>query len=489
MSGQLKYTLSDRRKHWVKRTHPGLLNLVKLLKKIPFEDYSYEGSCLVSFDRVNENKIRFMDEDNKTHQPDVVQSINIKIKPSKEKPYLLLGGICYNILHDQYKSTNINNFLDDTGDIDVRIYYHSSIEIQKTTEIEQFLKSYDHKNEEEEEEKNISTFINCVSRTDEVLNPYIKHYAHWLLDHIQTYVTEDRLQKLFPNCKPIYASDIQTYLKKNSEPQYLTEEKGYKEININDFGYLLCFTDDTSLRIQLILNSGMTIDHALEFIFLLPSTNNLNSIFSLNDEDFYQPHTINTKNMFNVNGYQIQTVSNLIMSNIQAYTERVHLIDNPESSHKAINHMARMIYLFVLVKRNSKDKSLRIDSIIIAIRDWLKDVVKEEKKIIFYRIDKKGTYKKNNIEIGVLLTAFQSILKPKYFMENSDIYSQIKIGSEHEKEAFRKLMTLVNGNRFYKQKSASSNSSSRKNTASRKKRAPLRSQSTIRKTKKHTQSI
>ena len=151
--------------------------------------------------------------------------------------------------------------------------------------------------------------------------------------------------------------------------------------------------------------------------------------------------------------------------------------------------MARIIYLFVLVKRNPKDKSLWTPSIIVRIRYWLEDFIKEGKMLTFYRINNKGTYYKINIKIGVLLTAFQSILRPIYFAEIDNIYSQIKIGSEHEKEAFRKLMTLVNGNRFYKKKSASNNISSRKNTSSRKKRAPLRSQSAIRKTKKYTQSI
>lgn len=460
MSGSLKYTLSKKRKHWVAMLHPGLLKLVKIIKTIPFDEYSYDGECLVSFDKNDENKI------NTVH-------IEIKKENAKLKPYMLFGGICYNILHEKYTSTNINNFLDYTGDIDVRVYYHPSIQLKITSEITEFLQNH---TEEEEE-----STINCVSRTEQALNPYIKHYVHWLLGHIQTFLTKDKIKALFPKCKTIQASDIHKYLKRNSESQYLKEEMGFEEINIDNLAYLLCFMDDSSIRIQLILSCGMAIDHALEFIFVLPSTGPISSIFTVNEYETMLNNDIKSSDILEINAYQIQSTYKLMSSNIDAYTERVELVDNDAHSHKAINHMARMIYLLVLAKRNPKE--ILSSNLILPIRGWLETIIKKKKSIIFYAIDKKGAYQKTTIEIGELLTAFQSILKPKQFIQHDSIYKQIKVGKSFEEDAFRSLMTLVNGNRFNKQKSMST--SKRSKTTTRKKRTLLRKLST-RKTKKQT---
>ena len=90
MSASLKYTLSKKRKKWVQMVHPGLLELVNILQDIPWNEYYYEGSSLVEF------------SGNSTAQ----KTVQMKAK-TPTYPYMLFGGICYNILHKEYKGTNM----------------------------------------------------------------------------------------------------------------------------------------------------------------------------------------------------------------------------------------------------------------------------------------------------------------------------------------------------------------------------------------------
>ena len=39
------------------------------------------------------------------------------------------------------------------------------------------------------------------------------------------------------------------------------------------------------------------------------------------------------------------------------------------------------------------------------------------------------------------------------FIQIDEVYNEIKRGKKHEEEAFKNLMTIVNGNRFFKQQS------------------------------------
>ena len=423
MSAPLKYTLSGKRKKWVQTVQPGLLELVNILKDIPWNDYNYEGSSLVEFS-------------GKTKSEKIIQ---LKAK-APTYPYMLMGGICYNLLHEEYKSANINNFLDYTGDIDVQLYC-PKIEVQHTPEIDAFL----HENETED----AGNKIDSISKSDEAINDLVKHYMHWLFAELEKITTEDYINRHFPKAKPIKESEIADYLVENADSVLLSHAFGFRKTNIADKAYLLCFVDDSTIRVQLIMSCGVRLDHALEFIFLLPETTSaLYSFDEFQSIDYFPK--INKRDVLNINGFTLQNIDRLMLSNAEAYLERVKFVDNEEYAHKAMNHTARIIYLLVLSKRNKKNF---LSSVVHGVKYWIQEIHKRKESIVFYYITTSGNYQKKNIDISEFLTAFQSVLKPIIA-----VYDGIKVGKTHEEEAFKKLMTTVNGNRFFKTRRNSRNS-------------------------------
>ena len=419
----LKYTLSLERKKWIEVVQPGLLELVKILKSIQWNDYSYEGSSLVEFAGKSKKE----------------KTIQLKGTIS-EIPYKLFGGICYNILHDEYKTININNFLDFTGDIDVHLYC-PTIEIQKTEEMEDFFKN----NENERD----GGLIKCISKTKNSINDLVKHYMHWVFSQVEDIVTEKFIDTHFPNHKEIKESELSGYLKKNAEVDSLSPSFGFRKTNIGNKAYLLCFIDDSTVRVQLIMSSGLSLEHALEFIFRLPSND---SMYGYDGEDMHYAPTISKSGILNVNDFIIETPQTLMMSNASAYLERVNYVDDKRYSHKAINHTARILYLLVISKFYKK----KFPSLISGVKYWIEDIKKKNDNIVFYYITSKGKYEKKEIEISEFLIAFQSVLPPMQFIriDNGSVYDEIKRGKKHEEEAFKNLMTIVNGNRFFKRQGA-----------------------------------
>lgn len=458
MSVSLKYTLSRKRKKWVQMVHPGLLELVNILQDIPWNEYYYEGSSLVEF------------SGNSTVQ----KTVQLKAK-TPTYPYMLFGGICYNILHKEYKGTNINNFLDYTGDIDVHLYC-PEVEIQNTPEIEDFLKE----NETEDTENK----INSISKSDESINDMVKHYMHWLFAELEQIITEDYIYQHFPKSKSIEESEISVYLRENADTNSLTPEFGFRKTNIADKAYLLCFIDNSTIRIQLIMSCGVRLDHALEFIFVLPE--NTNTLYSYDGTETNYFPKITNSNILKIDGFTIQNPSKLMLSNVEAYLERVKYVDNEEYAHKAMNHAARIIYLLVLSKRNKKKFLM---TLVHGAKLWIHEIYKQKEPIVFYRISTKGKYQKIEIEISEFLTAFQSVLRPVQFIQMTDIYDKIKVGKIHEENAFKNLMTIVNGNRFFNKPRSSKNKNKNSVGSTKSKRSLARTKSSNSTRKRSTQSL
>ena len=442
-----KYTLSLERKKWIEVVQPGLLELVKILKSIQWNDYSYEGSSLVEF--VGKSK-----EENTIHLEATISEV----------PYKLFGGICYNILHDEYKAININNFLDFTGDIDVHLYC-PTVEIQKTKEMEDFFKN----NENEPD----GGMIKCISKTDEGINDLVKHYMHWVFYQVEKMVSETFIDNHFPNHKEITESEISGYLRKNADVDLLTPAFGFRKANIANKAYLLCFVDDSTVRVQLIMSSGLSLEHALEFIFRLPSDR---AVYTDSGIDMEYSPKISKGSTLDVNGFIIEDPQTLMISNAKAYLDRVNYVNDKRYSHKAINHTARILYLLVISKVYKK----QFPSLISGVKYWIEDIKKRNENIIFYYITPKGEYQKKEIEISEFLIAFQSVLPPMQFIriDKGSVYDEIqdKINEKLEKgrkrreektpkqlkeetklaakkleeEAFKHVMTIVNGNRFFK---------------------------------------
>ena len=218
--------------------------------------------------------------------------------------------------------------MDFTGDIDVHLYC-PTVEIQKTKEMEDFFK-----NNENQPDVPDGGLIKCISKTNEGINDLAKNYMHWVFSQVENIVTEKFIDTHFPNHKKIKEIELSGYLKKNADVNSLSPAFGFRKINIANKAYLLCFIDDSTIRVQLIMSSGLSLEHALEFIFLLPKDED--SMYIYDGEDMEYVKTIFKSDILKVNDFIIENPQKQMMSNAKAYLERVNFVDDKRKSETFI---------------------------------------------------------------------------------------------------------------------------------------------------------
>ena len=130
------------------------------------------------------------------------------------------------------------------------------------------------------------------------------------------------------------------------------------------------------------------------------------------------------------------------------YKGRVTVDGRHYSSGEHAFHGSKYIEISKVLSKRNKKKFL--SSLVNGVKYWIQEIHKRKESIVFYYITTSGKYQKKNIDISEFLTAFQSVLNPIQFIGITDVYDGIKVGKTHEEEAFKKLMTTVNGNRFFK---------------------------------------
>jgi hypothetical protein len=121
-NSEFKYTIDPQRILWTKNVYPISGYLLQLLQSIPWNSYRFEGDVKLWTDNtVNSNKEyseAVLEEDVSA----VSHDVRITATTDGITPYLYFGGGAYEILNTRYKAmTNLRNFVDPTGDIDVAI--------------------------------------------------------------------------------------------------------------------------------------------------------------------------------------------------------------------------------------------------------------------------------------------------------------------------------------------------------------------------------
>jgi hypothetical protein len=330
---EFKYTVNKERILFNKNAYPVAWYLIQAIQSMPWNEYIFSGETAMYYKTDNNNSLDF-----KTQTVKLYADLGQRLGIEPVLPYYYFGGCCYELFNGIYKKeVSLRDYVDPTGDIDIRItlpmsYYENPSKIE-----------YD--------------FANRLYEMDGdtiVINQFADHYTQWIMREF-----EKQLQLINPT--------LQKHLFENTVPFTIEEDdeikssKGYilKDLDnnlklvrsiilmehINNEGRNVT-KDKGMIKIQLIAKyEGMEKpDHLLEFV--LPIDSGYEDIFRNDDivRSFRQNYTIYDSVQFKP--LPLESLYSLYYGNIYtAIPQRKHLWNDPELRHKFYNHVGRLQYL------------------------------------------------------------------------------------------------------------------------------------------------
>ena len=428
-----KYTQSEERKIWTNMIDDGIFSFLDIVKKINFDDYQYRGPCTIRLMEEQESVV-----EKKHIIEEIITEEVINIESEKGATYELFGGICYDILDNdnKYKKTNKKNILDSTGDIDVRVFL-PGIKEESYTESDVIKKFF----VSNADSKSVVSKYN--DERDKRINPFIMDFIMYVYSELQKNITNDMIKSIFPRCGAINDKDVQNII--NECEMVFSYEK------LGDTGILVCHKENDMLKIQFILKADKYLDHVIEFVLVLSE-----AVLSIDSE---LVNFTKSRGTMNTGGFKIQDIPELLSENYKAYQERVEYIGDKKYTHKCINHVARILYLFILLEKNPELLRKYKIQVISLTQSFINDILKSGKKyIVFYRIDVNGVFEIKKIAVEMLLKAFSSILPEKYFLG----ILRKPLNYDVKSDAYKDLMSIINTNSFNVYQKSRRNSKSKK---------------------------
>ena len=335
-----RYTKEGARLSWVKLLFPSLMkNFTEIIKKIPWESYSYNGPSYT--------QEAYSDEDgNDAYRP--VQTINVS---AKGMPYYVFGGAVCEILNKKYKSDSgidLRNYVDPTGDFDVQFFYDKTIE-------------YDNPED---------TIVIVAYNEAGELSPFFEDMTHWLFDRVCEAV--EGLHIPF-HYKSVNASTMTIPVNNTNLNIY----KDYLNVSHDDPLFLYRRFGDLNIirkkerdmiKIQIAMNLQMPdgsviLDHLVEFIM---TTN-------LDIGNVGMIETREKEHMTTINGIQVQGIVEHFASQMKGYFDRIHLFDRNDDSlyHKIKNHIGRLEYIMKITPFLNKQPVYKSHNIMNGIYHYL----------------------------------------------------------------------------------------------------------------------
>lgn len=390
-----RYTISEKRRTWVKNIYPGLEALTKCIVGIDWSvNYTATGLVTIKGDVMtgNPNHGLSLNKINSAEVLDIYRpestDVTISIQVNDTLKPIFVGGICYEILNDKYMPLGVpdlHTVVDPTGDIDIDMripsYNIAPSESEKlynaanalnTTLVEKAKTSIVGKIE-----IGLTSFLPLRMDTD--INPIYGELLNAVFSKCATALGTLDLTALLPNATDFDISEYKISHSIPSDGVNVTDMFGFREQQIGKLhlvAYLYLREAEidelgdkeyvTDMRLQLVakFENDNVIDHCLEII--IPMTQNA----SFTIDDFFFPYEQTfCKDGVLSNGFKQFTITNesknsmkvelndldkpaaitsidiLLHDNIDAYSGRVTLLD-----HKMYNHVGRLLYLFILIK-------------------------------------------------------------------------------------------------------------------------------------------
>ena len=381
-----KYTMNIQRKGFINVIYPYSVYFLDTLNKIDFSSYSYDGACEYIIAKVdNDQQFTPSEEIIVSDYEDILQVTNqitiASYSQDSPKSYYF-GGTVYEILNRRFRNPDLHRYCDVTGDIDIMItnpqlpFFHSDDENEYTP-----------------------TFF-----TNSGINIFYKKFTKWCFDNIKNKI--EKLRYLITQIEReghFISFELNDYHEIPPE-NYRNEQFGYLREDIGNVKIIGFVThpDNSMYKIQVVGKIGEHIDHFIEYVMLTSGN------------DYYSS---SRSESVEVNGtfYNIQSFNNLIIDNMKAYQVRLQLYDT-NNTHKAINHVGRLLYLFELFYQNQVDNFFKTDSLIIVNLfkyingTSLNDFLEYTRFLKYYKIVD-NSFRPINIEVKFLLYAYFTLLK------------------------------------------------------------------------------
>jgi hypothetical protein len=265
--------------------------------------------------------------------------------------------------------------------------------------------------------------------TNSGINIFYKKFTKWCFDNIKNKI--EKLRYLITQIEReghFISFELNDYHEippenyRNEQFGYLREDIG----NVKIIGFVT-YPDNSMYKIQVVGKIGEHIDHFIEYVILIDP----------------EPSLIPQFESVEVNGtfYNIQSFNNLIIDNMKAYQGRVSLYDTTNTIfiHKAINHVARLLYLFELFYQNQlffDDNFLTKQSYTLD-RTTIEHFLNYTGFLKYYKIVG-NRFISINIEVKFLLYAYFTLLKKnepllRYFVFHPPVLMR------NEREALKEL--------------------------------------------------
>ena len=448
---EFKYTISKERQIWSKNVYSLRKHLLHILPNIPWKDYEYNGPTYIVKDVVYETEDEILPEIKEnfvSHVSDVggigyikiANDISFNVNPNLD--YTIFGGSAYELLNDAYPNVELHNYVDPTGDLDIKVNYYLDKKVI-------YNMNQDYKNVTD------TVYLNNFNyRINDGINPFYKDMMYWIFTQIchQLEKNSDSLlsKLLTSNVKPF---SIESYLPKaNSDSLFLQEKYGFFHKSFLEGRlHVIAFTefnkdskevDKEMMKIQIVINveseSYSIQDHIFEIILI---ANQLEMTKTPKME-------IQSKNK----SYFIDTISDLLTSNIQAYnirSEYIHFNEkNEEYFHKGMNHITRFLYLLELLKHNHfKIENVDINKIKYLFK-LIENGLKKSKECFFrfYKRIDENTMKEFHIPIESIVIGYIDV-----FMRYNSI-PNINMSFQNLNKSFSCNLPKIDVNNYPKNK-------------------------------------
>lgn len=422
-SYDFKYTLSKQRIVWCKNVYNGLSELLPIVKNIKWDSYVFNDNCnilCINQEQDDEKKIETM----------LATTTPNNSEDAAPLSYTIFGGSTYELINKKhYKTVNLRDFMDPTGDADIKMKL-PFVYIENPKYFNRYL-------------------IPLIDEETNELNNYFRTTFRWCYDQVYEQLMLYDLNKLFPNSVPFNIDEYDEVPNEFKQPNL-----GFIDTAIGNCRLISFYKRQIgSFKIQLVIkieDEGTTkIDHLIEFVFMVGE----------NNEIVYHPEGVGIQRArFDYfDEYRIDTMPDLLEGNIEAYAVRQNFFVKKQSNyyHKGFNHILRMIYLLELsihVDEYQKYKRIFFNSLIQKFSrehiinkilfpekedpELLKkeeEEAKEEIKEELKQLGKERGFSEalvNNF-MKKKITASEKKEKSKYIYENLHIYFY-KLGSDNK---------------------------------------------------------
>ena len=314
-SYDFKYTLSKERIVWCKNVYNGLSELLPIVKNIKWDSYVFNDNCNISY--INQ------ESDETKNKTMLVTTTPNNSEDAAPLSYTIFGGSTYELINKKhYKTVNLRDFMDPTGDADIKMKL-PYVYIEKP----EYFNTYS---------------IPLIDKETNELNNYFRTTFRWCYDRVYEQLMLYDLNKLFPNSVPFNIDEYDEVPNEFKQPNL-----GFIDTAIGNCRLISFYKRQVgSFKIQLVIkieDEGTTkIDHLIEFVFMVGE----------NNEIVYQPEStaIQPARFDYFDEYRIDTMPDLLGGNIEAYAVRQNFFVEKQLNyyHKGFNHILRMIYLLEL---------------------------------------------------------------------------------------------------------------------------------------------